>query len=187
MSRSVRVADVALRDVRNRGRGLLAELSASLRGEQPTDDVLAQRIRSRIGRYASHPAAIDVDISDGCIELRGDVLDTEEPALLFAVSSTRGVKSVENFLRTHAAPGDIPGQQGARSKTQTIMHLMEEQWSPATRLAAGVAGAALTLRGLKHRTPAAATLGLIGAGVMLRAVTNVGMRRMVAAWAGRRR
>src|SRR5688500_683279 len=49
------------RDVRNRGRGLFAEMRRKFAGEGPVDDAtLEARVRTQLGRVCSHPGAIDV-------------------------------------------------------------------------------------------------------------------------------
>src|SRR4051812_25779341 len=66
--------DEAGRDLRYRSRGLLAELAARLRREQVSDEVLVERVRSKLGRFTSHPRAIEVTAEDRCVRLSGAVL-----------------------------------------------------------------------------------------------------------------
>jgi hypothetical protein len=59
-SRSAKAADVVRRDATNRFVGTLAEARGALRRDHAADDVLVDRVRARIGRVVSHPAAIEV-------------------------------------------------------------------------------------------------------------------------------
>src|SRR5262245_20884398 len=60
------------RDVSNRAHGLLAETKARLGHEDgASDDVIASRVRSKVGRIVSHPRAIEIAVHDGHVSLRG--------------------------------------------------------------------------------------------------------------------
>ena len=60
--------------------------------------------------------------------------------------------------------------------------ILQEHWSPTTRVLAGAGGASLVTYALARRSPLAAALGLAGATVLLRAAANVSIARL----AGRR-
>ncbi|HEU4477170.1 MAG TPA: hypothetical protein VFR80_01550, partial [Pyrinomonadaceae bacterium] len=65
------------RDLRNHLRGTLAELEAVFIDNGPvSNDVLAARVRSKLGRVVSHPSAIEVKAVDGLIILTGQILAT---------------------------------------------------------------------------------------------------------------
>jgi osmotically-inducible protein OsmY len=92
------VADAKYRDMQNRMYGTFAEMRSSLRHDEPTDEVLCDRVRSAIGRYTTHPAAIEVDAHNGTVTLSGPVLAREVDNLMCAVRSVRGVNSIEDRL-----------------------------------------------------------------------------------------
>ena len=96
--------------LRNRSTGIVAGARRRLSPAPVTDDVLAERVRARMGHYVSH-ASIDVQVAAGEVTLRGPVLDTEIEALLRAVRAVPGVRGVVNQLEPHPRPGNIPGLQ----------------------------------------------------------------------------
>ncbi|HEV8577796.1 MAG TPA: BON domain-containing protein [Thermoanaerobaculia bacterium] len=100
------------RDLGNRTKGRLAEARSSLRRVAVDDDILRDRVRSKIGRLVSHPSAIEVAAQDGCVVLSGPVLASEVDPLLSAVNSVKGVCGVENRLDVHEQPGNISALQG---------------------------------------------------------------------------
>src|SRR5262245_53945328 len=105
--------DVTRRDMANRARGLVAEGRAAVRRESPpSDDVLAERVREKLGHYASHPGSIAVTVVGGCVLLEGPVLASEVDRLVRAAARVRGVRDVESRLAVHRTPGDVPGLQG---------------------------------------------------------------------------
>src|SRR5512147_42581 len=53
--------DVAVEDARSRARGLLAEWSAKLSGEDVPDWILEERVRTNLGRIGRHTRAVTVD------------------------------------------------------------------------------------------------------------------------------
>jgi uncharacterized membrane protein len=168
------------RDMRNRTAGTTAVMR-SLFDSRPADDaVLADRVRSALGRVVTHPASIQVEAHDGVITLSGPILADEAPALLACVRAVRGVDAVEDELELHDEPGRVPGLQGEpRQRPGKRSAFMQENWSPTARAIGGLAGAAATLWGLnRHRR--AGTL-LSGAGLVLlgRALTNVELRRLL--------
>jgi osmotically-inducible protein OsmY len=56
------------------------------------NDVLAQRVRARIGHVVSHPHAITVKAHKGVVTLEGPILEHEVERLLETVRSVRGVR-----------------------------------------------------------------------------------------------
>jgi hypothetical protein len=101
------------RRIADRAKGLAATVGH--RAVEPLSDYqLRDRIRSQLGRVASHPRAIEVDVIDGDVCLYGDVLAEDVQPVVSTVSSMTGVKAVDNQLRVHDEPGDIPALQGRR-------------------------------------------------------------------------
>ena len=100
------------RDIRNRAYGVVAETKAILRNEQVTDDVLVQRVRTKLGRYQVHFGAIDVQANNGTVTLTGPILADELPTVLRATKFVRGVKAIDNQLSVQAEAGGEPSLQG---------------------------------------------------------------------------
>ena len=98
--------EVTARDLRNRTRGTLAAIQSRFSSEQPDDSVLVDRVRSKLGRVASHPSAIEVTAQDGNVTLSGPILAKEVPHLLTCVKWTSGVKDVTNNLEVHEEAGN---------------------------------------------------------------------------------
>ena len=96
--------------LRNRTTGLVAGARRRLSPAPVSDDVLAERVRARMGHIVSH-SSIDVQAVQGEVTLRGPVLDTEIEGLLRAVRAVPGVHGVVNQLEPHPRPGNIPGLQ----------------------------------------------------------------------------
>jgi uncharacterized membrane protein len=175
------------RDLRNRARGVVAEAKTAIRGEGPvTDDVLAERVRSTLGRVVSHPGSIDVAAAGGVVTLSGPVLAREVDHLLSCVSKVRGVQDVENLLVIHAAAGDVPGLQGPGRKPERRFELLQVNWSPTARLLAGAAGGGLTALGVRKGGWKGTTLGVVGIGLLARAITNLGLERLLGLGSGPR-
>lgn len=96
--------------LRNRTTGLVAGARRRLSPAPVPDDVLAERVRARMGHIVSH-SSIDVQAVQGEVTLRGPVLDAEIEGLLRAVRAVPGVRRVVNQLEPHPRPGNIPGLQ----------------------------------------------------------------------------
>lgn len=99
--RIVRANDVAgktARHLRSLTRGLFARLRSMRSRTRVPDEVLHDQIRSRLGRVVSHPGAIEVDVRDGRVALRGPILAEEVMSLLGELSSIRGIRGLEDDL-----------------------------------------------------------------------------------------
>jgi osmotically-inducible protein OsmY len=100
------------RDLRNRAYGAVAETKSLFKHEEVTDDVLADRVRSKLGRYPLHIGGFDITANNGVVTLRGQILANELPKVLRATRYVRGVKSINNQFEVHEEAGNIPSVQG---------------------------------------------------------------------------
>lgn len=178
---------VALRDLRNRAVGMVAELNAWLTAGPVPDDLLVDRVRSNLGRAVSHPKVIDVKVQDGFVTLSGPILAHERKPLYRCVASVRGVKGVEDRLEVHETAEQIPELQGGVPRHRIRPDILQENWAPATRLIAGATGTTLAVNALRHTSPLTAVLGLAGSSLLLRAVTNRPLMGKTTGTAGHRR
>jgi uncharacterized membrane protein len=179
LSKSSRAADCTLRDMQHRIYGTAAELRGLVRHDDASDDVLVSRVRSKMGRYVTHPSSIEVAAHNGLVTLRGPILAREVDELLGAVQSVRGVRDVVNQLEVHESPGNISALQGAGQRWGEPAALWQTYWSPTTRVAAGAAGLLLLLNCATRRKPLGALGGVFGFGLVLRALTNLETNRLL--------
>lgn len=143
--RCTRAADIVRRDASNRMCGAVARLRNSLSSEQPADDVLVERVRSKVGRWVSHPGSIRVAAHDGCVVLSGMVLADEADGLVNSVRSVPGVRSVQTELDVRREPGNVSALQGGRLRTGEMSELWQQNWSPTMQAAVGAAALGLTV------------------------------------------
>jgi uncharacterized membrane protein len=172
-------ADTTIRDVSNRAYGTLAELRHSLSCEDVADDVLVSRVRSKLGRYISHPSAIEVAVHDGIATLKGPILAHEVDRLECAVKSVRGMRGIVNHLDVHETAENIPALQGGRHRRGEPHELSQQYWSPTARVAVGGLGAMLVMNCAMRRTPGAVLLGTGGFFAFMRALTNLEAKRLL--------
>ncbi|RIK79480.1 MAG: hypothetical protein DCC67_10440 [Planctomycetota bacterium] len=184
--KATRAAEVVRRDAQNRLQGTVAEFRHAFQHDEPADDVLTARVRAKIGRYVSHPSAIDVDASGGRITMFGSVLARELDGLLAAVRSVRGVGEVQSALRVHDDAGATPDLQGGVERRGERYDLMQEYWSPTSRSVLGAAGLGLMATCLGRRTPSSMLLGTLGLMLTSRAMTNLDTFKLLGL-GGRRR
>ena len=111
-----RDVDRNLQRAGHKAQGMWARMR-SVGSDEPTDDVLLARVRSRLGHLVANPSSIAVDVEDGEVTLSGPVLQSELVDLLRGVRRVRGVHTVFDRLEPHEGADGVPGLQGARDRT----------------------------------------------------------------------
>ena len=166
-------ARVTVRDTVHRAQGAWAEAKRLFhQDEEVTDDALIGRVRAALGRVVSHPHAIEAAASGGHVTLIGPILSYEVRPLLRAVRRVQGVRGVSDQLTVYNEPGNVSALQSGEPRTGERFELLQENWSPAARIAVGGAGAALMLASTRARGGMCALLGLSGTALLARAATN---------------
>jgi uncharacterized membrane protein len=155
------------RDARNRSAGIAAELRSHFQYDQVSDEILAERVRSTIGRAVSHPGAIEVNVFEGRVTLGGHVLADELPQLVGQAGRVRGVSEVRNELEMHATAENVPALQGIGRRPQGES---PGEWRWVSRLLLGTAGGLLAAQGVRRGGAAGAALSAVGARLLAGAV-----------------
>lgn len=167
--------DTAVRDLRNRARGLMAEGMALVDQQNIPASVMEERIRSRLGFLTRHPGAIQVTVQNNRAILSGDILADEVESLVMGISRIRGLKGVENNLNVHQDAGNIPHLQGEGD----LGGEGQMQWSPSTRLLAGLGSGYLLLYGVARGGLIGMLARMGGLALGMRALSNMDMRTMI--------
>lgn len=158
------------RDFGNRARGLWAEAGARLRCEEVSDEVLVERVRSKMGRVVSEPGDIEVLAREGRVTLRGVGFAHEADRLLRSVSKVRGVHGVENQLKLKRRHGeDAPAAPANGNGSRPT-----EGLSAPRRLLATAAGSGLALYGARRRGVVGTVASLLGVRMLRRGIASVG-------------
>lgn len=154
-SRKTRQAlDATARDLANRTAGIVAVARGYRADERIDDRRLLERVRTSLGRACSHARAIDVDVLDGRVVLRGSVLASELDRVLSTVRAVRGVQSVAHALDAHETSDGIPALQGEGRLAEFPLDVLQRTWAPATQAlvaAAGMAAAGLCIAAYARR------------------------------------
>jgi uncharacterized membrane protein len=179
-------AQLVVRDVAHRAKGVLFELFGRLRRGAVDDAKLEARVRAALGRVCSHPHSVRVRCSGRRVVLEGVVLSSEMKRVLASVRGVRGVRQVDNLLQEQRQPGSNPNLQGGVPRPGERPEFLQRHWSPATRFYGGVVGAGLAVFGLSRRNSVGAVVGLGGVLLALRGLTNLELRRLTGIGAGRR-
>jgi uncharacterized membrane protein len=169
--------DVAMRDLNNRVRGVRAELAGAVSGGTPSDWVIKERVRARLGYLTHHPRAVEVDVHNGVVYLRGDALMSELDSLLTGVSNVNGVNRVENHLNVYESDEHVPSLQGT-DQSRRASETSSSLWSPSTRLLAGGGGLFMILWGNMRRGLIGRVITMAGWGTLLRSLTNLPVKNL---------
>jgi len=179
--------DRTRRDVQHRTTGLVQRTRARLSHEPVSDHVLHERVRAAIGRCVSHPRSIEVAVDGGRVTLRGPILQREVAGLLRCVEGVAGVQGVIPQLEPHKSAENVPGLQGTPSRPRRGRRpdVLQDSWSPSTRVLSTLLGVGSGLRARKHGV-LGPLYGVLGTGLALRGLTNLPLARMFGLRGGRR-
>jgi hypothetical protein len=170
----------AVRDLEHRSRGFLASLSSSMRSEEPSPEILVERVRARLGRLTSHPSAIEVAVRDGgVVEVRGPVLGQEANRVIRGLARVRGVREVMDRLERHDRADGISRLEGGARPPRLAPEFMQRHWTPGIRALGLACGTALGVWGLRRRGALGTSAGGLGILLAGRAATNREMARIL--------
>ena len=102
------------------------EGDAFVQSTPESDEQLRNHIRAQFARTLSRPEAIEVEVRDGCVTLRGQAPATEAILLLNEVQTTAGVRDVRNALELQGSLADVlpaQGQPGRRGAEEASSHM----------------------------------------------------------------
>lgn len=178
LAQSRRATGVMGRDARHRLQGAAARTRSLIRANDVSDDVLAERVRTALGRATSHPGAIDVSSSDGTVTLRGVVLKREHPRVMRAARAAAGMCEVHDELAAYRRANGISALQGGRSSFNRRQFAIPEHWPPPARVLTCAAGGALSVWGLFQRASIALLAAAAGSALLVRGASNVPLSRL---------
>jgi gas vesicle protein len=136
--------DATMRDMTNRAVGIAAAARGRLANDDVDDATVIERVRAKLGRVCSHPRAIDVEVDDGNVTLRGPLLKSELDSVLGGVAAVRGVRSVNNELEQHVSAEGVPSLQGSSNVAGPTLDVLQRNWAPGTQALVAAAGLAAT-------------------------------------------
>lgn len=167
-----------LRDAQNRAQGVTMR-ARRVFSEPAADEVVLGRIRARLGRVVAHAHAhaIDIEVKDGRVVLRGPVLVEESEAILRCARGTVGVREVVDRLERHMTPVGVQALKVGEPRSERRGLMM---WPPAAQVGAIGAGALLMGYGLLiKRGVTGGLLGAVGGALVLRGAVNKSLPTLV--------
>ena len=160
------------RDVRNRLNGARHRTTSLFEHEYASDDVIADRVRSRLGRDTAHTRALDVSVEDGVVRLSGAAPAREARRIRRHAGRVHGVRRVESRIEPLTRQGHGI-EEDYDAATQS--------WNPTTRAATALVGAAALSWAAARRSPAAMAVGATGAALLARGLVNKPLRAVIGA------
>ncbi|HUS64633.1 MAG TPA: SRPBCC family protein [Kofleriaceae bacterium] len=153
------------------GAGLGAGILYFLDQGTSADRVLAARVRAALGRAASHPCAVEVDVDGSCVTLSGPVLASEAEEILERAGRTAGVEELVDNLERHANADGLPAM-AARATRRPRAGMEREVWPRSLRMVAGGAGLGLGMAGLLRGGLTGKLVAAAGGALFARAALN---------------
>ncbi len=172
--------EAGARDLRHRASGLAHEARARVTEEPALDEVLAERVRAKLGRLTSHARALEVAVQSGRVTLSGPVFAAEHGRVIRGVRLVRGVRAVEDRLEPHESAEGVSALQGGGPSPGPRPEPLQRTWAPGTRLLAGSLGAFLAARALVGRGGGRIPAGIAGAALLGKVMGGSGAVRREA-------
>lgn len=166
------------KDIEHRSEGSFHELKGRLTQSDPSDQTIHERVRAVLGHYTSNPGAIEVEVFERHVTLRGDILKPEVKRLIWAVRTVRGVKSVRNDLIAHNRSENLPNLQSTK-KINIKPTIARDYWPPSYRAGFAGGGIALGLYGLLRKDVIGALITGSGGLMCFRAAFNKSFAQMI--------
>jgi uncharacterized membrane protein len=170
--------DAGTRDLKNRGSVVLGRTRSLVKRGKPTDAVLVERVRSRMGRYVAHPGAIEVTALDGEVTLKGSILAHEHRDLIDAIQDVAGVKHLRDEISVYETAQGISELQGEPRRRSQGAEFMDENWAPGPRLLAGAGAMTLAAYGMRWHGFMRLVTFAAGVALLLRTATNKPLRTL---------
>lgn len=146
--------------------------------DERKDKALARRVRIDLWRAVPDTQKVGVIAHEGEVILHGDVLSKEHQHVLDVARSVEGVRKVSDHLTER---GEIPKPAGSQRLQQGYVtvrnNLMQEKWTPPTRVCSSALGLGLMGWGVQHRNAVGIAGALAGAALVLRSASNVPLSR----------
>lgn len=161
----------AVRDAQHRAQGL-AERVRHPHLAEVSDAVVEGRVRAHLGRVTSHPRALQIDVRDGRVIVRGPIYAREADRVVRALRAIAGVREVEDRLDRHDTAESVPALQGEGR----IRRGRGATWPPAVQVAAIGTGLALSGYGLVRRGLTGMVVGAAGGALVARGLMNRPLR-----------
>lgn len=169
---SERTFDRGVRDFANRVQGLVCHTAGVLLPRTVPDEILMERVRTRLGRLLAHPGSVEVAVQQGSVTLTGVALTHEIVPMMSALRRIPGVVDIDNRIAAYNRANHVQALQGAPAARGSEFELLRDRWTPATRFALGTAGAALALYGMQRRGFFGALCGFAGLSLVGRTALN---------------
>jgi len=168
-----RAITIGSRDTVQRAKGVFERVKDMFRPDEVEDAVLADRVRTEVGRVCSHPN-VEVIVEDGRVTLEGPVVVHERRPVLRAARSVKGVFDVIDRMEPYVPTATMPTQAMKERRPD----IMQRHWAPATRILAGILGSSMSAAGVKSGSIAGVVPAAAGFALLLRAVTNTELKRL---------
>jgi uncharacterized membrane protein len=94
------------------------------------------------------------------------------------VRAVPGTKEIVDELVVHDSAHGVSALQGGVPRRGERMEIMQDNWAPGTRLAAGVAGTTLVLYAMRKKGVGSLLYGAAAAALLLRTATNKPLARL---------
>lgn len=148
--------------------------------DERSDRVLERKVKVDLWRAVPDTQRIGVIVHDGDVILHGDVLASEHGHVLEVVRAVEGVRNVTDHLSERAQIERPTGPGRLKQGYVTVRNnLIQEKWTPPTRVCGSTVGLALMGWGARHRNAAGIIGALVGAALVLRSASNMPFARMV--------
>ena len=173
--KAAHTGEKSLRDGQNRLAGLAAQFLPDQNTEIPSDRVVEERIRSRMGRVSSNARKIHVLCDHGTVTLWGTSPEEELNAVVRVAEATHGVTEVLNHIEVGPAE-----EIALPDLVKDARNEIRLDWSPSKRLLVGTTGAALAIYGWKRNDMIGKALSLLGTGLAARSTMQNHLRASLA-------
>jgi gas vesicle protein len=166
-------------DIKHQYKGASVRARSWLSSDDRKDSALARRVKIDLWRAVPDTEKVGVIAHDGEIILHGHVLASEHDHVLNVVRAVEGVRNVSDHLAERDEIARPAGTARLKQGYVTVRNnLMQDKWTPPTRVCGSTVGLGLMGWGVRHRNAVGIIGAVTGAALVLRSASNIPFSRL---------
>ncbi len=147
-----------------------------------SDFDLLVAVRAKLAILVAHPTALEITAANGCIGLKGPILQEESDRAVSAIQAIPGVTGVDPQLDVVSNVDHLRAGEWKENHFRYDPEFFQGSLATPIRMAIGAMGLGLIGMGIRNRGSTRWVLSILGLGALLRATRNLSLSHLIGAF-----